>query len=204
MSKERPIIFSAPMVRALLAGRKTQTRRLVRNETEACAECFNAGVPHNQGDGGMGVFGSDPYLRIDYCEHNDRTGWRIRCRHGVPGDRLWVRETTWINGGYVATDSPPHAHAGKRSSLFMARRDSRITLEVTAVRVERLQDITEEDAKAEGVEPDLDCIANRCARPYFDRYMDLWNEINGPGSWQTRPWVWVVSFQPCSKLREPA
>lgn len=177
--KERGIIFSTPMVRALLAGTKTQTRRIVKPQWKCCAECFKAGVPHN---GEEAIFGGGPYLRVTYCEHNDIGGGRMRCPYGIVGDRLWVRET-WA---LLCTADTKHFKAGQplegeaeflhrdrvpmevvyradgeknfaprwRSPIHMPRWASRLTLEITDVRVERVQSISEADAAAEGFESD--------------------------------------------------
>lgn len=161
--KEHPILFSAPMVRALLAATKTQTRRLIKQP---------ATVNHPL--------------------------WS-------KGDHLWVRETFCYSDGHATPEGTVCYRANLpadevtgfewKPSIFMRRVDSRITLEVTEEPIpQRLQDISEEDARAEGVTPDADCLTNRCARPYRDRYFDLWNDINGKGSWEANPWVWVVSF----------
>ena len=176
--KERPMLFSAPMVRALLAGMKTQTRRAFKTK--------NGGVWPNAND----LPGIRQILRS--------------CPYGQPGDRLWVRETfaridgqtrPWIETDYKAT----YTHGDRLGdtlgikkrwtpSIHMPRHASRITLEVTGVRVERLQDISEADAIAEGVYTDPAC-------PAYDAYAQLWDEINGLGSWEANPWVWVVEFK---------
>ena len=211
--KERPILFSAPMVRATLDGRKVQTRRIVRNDAKVCAACFTEAVPHNDGDGGMGIFGSDPYLRVAACDHNDRMGERIRCPHGVPGDRLWVRET-WCKIGETATgvktiayraDDDIELAGGLRwiPSIHMPRWASRIDLEITAVRVERLQEITEEDARAEGVTTGelMPATINgeRGQMMIFDprkAFAMLWDSINAKRApWASNPWAWVIEFR---------
>mgnify|MGYP001809841647 CR=1 FL=1 len=194
--KEIPILFSAPMVRALLAGTKTQTRRAWREQPPA------------------GV-------RVAYVPGHTRTPY------GQRGDRLWVREawrTTGDDGrcdDMPPRDLQPHsvwyeadgdAHwrtlVGKlRPSMFMPRWASRITLEVTEVRVERLQVISEADAIAEGIEQFTDFLPSGHWRRYdkatfnsyvsspVDSYASLWESINGPESWAANPWVWAVSFR---------
>lgn len=172
------------MVRAILAGTKTQTRRIIQP----------AGI----------VKVHEGIAYTDRWDEEEGHGWRrdVRCPYGVPGDHLWVKEAWTINncGGrvslqesawpdgwpvssvrYCATDLPfsedPRTYWwNRRPSIFMPRWASRILLEVTEVRVQRLQDITEEDAKAEG-------------------FGKLWREINGAGCWETNPWVWAVSFR---------
>lgn len=193
--KERPILFNGAMVRAERAGLKTMTRRLLRQQPDIIVGDL-LGQPHWYLD-------ADPSLKI-------------RCPYGVPGDRLWVRET-WApcDGGpiFAADYDGDKARAGVERwhpGIHLRRDDARTLLEVTAVRVERLQAITEEDAKAEGLRSDAEALRNlshirgaeaprhvpshlRGARNYF---RDLWDEINGErATWASNPWVWVVSFQ---------
>jgi hypothetical protein len=206
---DRPIIFSAPMVRALLDGRKTQTRRVARN---ADRDVFSP------------AFGS--------------ADWILRnCRY-APGDRLYVREAHALvpatayrmSEGVVQAIDPEdrdraciyregweRSQPGKwRPSIHMPRWASRITLTVTEVRVQRLQEISETDAKAEGVPLSPDDIADnerlRTAvllphidaiygdrRPYrtaAGNYAMLWNSLHGPDAWDANPWVVAVSFIP--------
>lgn len=177
---ERPILFSAPMVKAILAGTKTQTRRAIKDD-----DVTKAGIRGIMGGTGP-AFGP--------------------CKYGSPGDFLWVRET-WcesfasdddsINGFcYRATNNGPDP-AKWRPSIFMKRAASRITLEITEVRVERLQDISEKDAKAEGVsKPDTDAPFEKPS--LRGGYWLLWDSINGrtgPKSWDANPWVFVISFK---------
>ena len=190
-TRERPILFAGPMVRAILDGRKTKTRRVVRPQPE---HHWN-----HLGD-----------LRFCTGEHDKALGCRgdfesKPCPYGVPGDRLWVKETiireTSTQASFAADrkltelDTWPWKR-GVLSAIHCPRGLSRLTLEVTSVRVERLQSISEEDAKAEGVTPDADCISNRCQRPYRDRFLDVWDEINGERApWKSNPWCWVVGFR---------
>lgn len=203
--KERPIIFSAPMVHAILAGTKTQTRRTVKlparlwgNWEPTVIDCEGALTS----DLRPAKFAAYPIMS------NDRTGASIYCPYGVVGDRLWVRETHRpryfedgsagyrADWGSAAADCVPEPKW--KPSIFMRRRDSRIILEVTGVRVERLQDISEEDAKAEGVTPGasgVGYIPAQQAAPYVYEYAALWDHINGKRApWLSNPWVWVVSF----------
>jgi hypothetical protein len=125
------------------------------------------------------------------------------CPYGQPGDRLWVRETTWRNGGYVATDKSNIAHEGKCPSIFMPRWVSRINLKLTDVRVERLQDISEADAIAEGIQGDgimyYDYSPEGTGLPTQtprSSYCGLWDSINGKRfPWASNPWVWVLTFR---------
>ena len=139
---------------------------------------------------------------------------RSQCPYGEPGDRLWVKETHTLAAGDVlfrATDldDPLITPETKwKPSIFMRRKYSRITLEITAVRVERLQEITERDAEAEGIDYPHCSHENRreaqqlqidgkevCYKPSVLAYRDLWESINGPESWAANPWVWVVEFE---------
>lgn len=186
--RERPILFSGPMVRALLAGTKTQTRRAIKPQPyvdEMGNACWN-GWNYGQDTSGRPLFKTlaspIPLSRMK----------RVLCPYGQPGDRLWVREA-WaaLTTGFAYRadpiwNSPPAARW--IPSIHMPRAASRITLEVTEVRVERLQDISEADAVAEGAFTDPAC-------PAYDAYRSLWESINGPGSWDANPWVWVVEFQ---------
>ncbi len=216
---EKPILFSGPMVEAILEGRKTQTRRLGKNQ------------------------GDYPELGVDYIEHATKgTGAQAtyrafpgqgsarqaieECPYGVTGDHLWVREAytpdppqdgTWdfysytdgvlynlkaipkrfrnpANVIYRASWDNPEAMLW-RPSIFMPRWASRITLEITGIRVERLQQITEEDAKAEGCTQDAD-FSREYPYSYVDQFHRLWNDINGKrADWDSNPWVWVVEFK---------
>ena len=252
--REKPILFSAPMVRALLAGTKTQTRRTIKPQPFAGMTDDQVYLKFRE----QGVLGPDESLTwLVNC------AWEsgfvdLTCPYGQPGDRLWVREAwrigAWdVDDGRIAvdyrdsvdkkwrdipddgkdafvtlweqccdeltakgidpdTDGEYHWKPGEsplrwRPSIHMYRWASRITLEVTGVRVERLNDISDEDARAEGI--------NRIAHGregYFyhatrtephpnnwcfpdDAYKDLWEQINGPGSWAANPWVWVIEFK---------
>jgi hypothetical protein len=198
--KERPILFSAPMIRAILEGHKSMTRLVVKPQPphEAIApilengwwmwQRFNAERRHYDGK------------TVDKtCDQ--------KCPYGIPGDRLWVKES-WrtivalygvdYEPAYRATCAQPQLYKWK-SSRYMPRIASRILLEITNVRVERLQDISEEDAKAEGA-PSADLFSGR--EVIFPQdgthkwgFRLLWENINGPGSWEANPWVWAVEFK---------
>ena len=167
--KERPIIFSAPMVRAILDGRKTQTRRVFKDTPEDFDDDLH------------------PFVRWK----DDRLH-RAACPYGKAGDQLWVRETFSTdadNGEYIFKADGEAVTGGRWApSIHMPRKASRITLEITAIRVDRLQDISEEDAEAEGCLSDGD----ECGRV---RYSILWDEINGDGAWEKNQWVWVIEFK---------
>jgi hypothetical protein len=192
--KERPILFSAPMVRAILEGQKTVTRREVKKQ--AALDCLAAGF-------------EPAFLALP--------GNVDLCPYGQPGDRLWVREA-WQADAQVNEVAPRDLSQGEpihypadgsirqtgcsmitpgktRPSIHMPRQISRILLEITGVRVERLQDISEEQAEAEGVNflraaPDLD--ETLTAAQLFDC---LWSSINGAENWKANPWAWVVEFK---------
>lgn len=207
---ERPVIFSGPMVRAILEGRKTQTRRIVKSHPPVDAN-HDATLSR---DGKTFAFGW-----INDTGLHDRT-----CPYGVAGDRIWVRETTWRYQGvdsakgihYAATEEPNRQSkwfGGLTPSIHMPRRASRITLEITKVRVERLQDISEEDAKAEGMTWDDSrkynptngetVFADRSdwkhnpsdlIRGRIGEYAALWDSLYGKGAWEKNPWVWIIEF----------
>lgn len=207
--KERPILFSAPMVRALLNGTKTQTRRAIKPEWWRC---------------------------LDPEDEDDRAAALKQCPYGAPGDRLWVKET-WCSayargcfgvmsradGSFRQTgkraEKGPHFDGGSpqpnplvkwRPSIFMPRWASRITLELTEVRIQRLWGISEMDAIAEGVE-DVSPDPERWSRwrDYFPEreapkgsfptarqsFLSLWESINGTKSVAADPWVWALTFK---------
>lgn len=170
---ERPILFSGPMVRAILSGRKTVTRRL-------------AGLSSLIVVGGILL---DPLL-----EHHRRLALE-RCKYGLPGDRLWVRETWHPDTGptiYAADYDGSKEQAGVerwRPSIHMPRSESRITLEITGVTIERLQDVNEEDAAAEGLGEPPFCTL-------VEMFAELWDGLNGKrASWSSNPWVWALRFR---------
>ncbi|MDV7920395.1 hypothetical protein R4K20_01715 [Pseudomonas aeruginosa] len=227
--KERPILFTGPMVRAILEGRKTVARRVVKDTGFYAIDAA--------------IHGNDVALR-------EREALSTRCPFGQPGDRLWVRETwgvisnTWDESGNMVDWTPdrpatpirelpfgsgyysghaiyaadgPMEWAGDddgvgeprsawKPSIHMPRAISRILLEITAVRVERLQDISEEQAEAEGTQgcvpycqspydsdgaPACDCMN----LTYKESFQALWSSINGVASWDANPWVWCIEFK---------
>jgi hypothetical protein len=218
--KERPILMSGPMVRAILEGRKTQTRRIVKPQPS--------------------VHDAEPLVRSDFhgparwFDGHRAGSWNggnpILCPYGEPGDRLWVKETFAYSEGEVMMTSYERRPVGSKlpmiayranmpdlreppcgkhwkPSIFMRRALSRITLEITGVRVERLQDISEDDAVAEGIGRHI-----KHGTEWFDFYpideefpgsttvakdsfQSLWESINGSDSWAENPWVWVIEFK---------
>lgn len=218
--KERPILFSAPMVRAILEGRKTQTRRVVKPRKDLSFGCLLQ--PHEL----AGEVNSGDYMN---------------CPYGKPGDRLWVRETwqyyDWTEEGepcirFSADNATTWPEPGTedwanklvdvweilsrdenysidnrardrrwRPSIHMPRWASRIMLEITGVRIERLADISKDDAMAEGIVLQTDGGFGLSDSTHYnfcdptDSYASLWESINGAGSWFANPWVWVVEFK---------
>ena len=201
-TKERPILFRAPMVRALLDGSKTQTRRVVKSQPTG-GWGFDGAYgritsPHHK----KGKFGAfiQRGVGTDFPETD-----LIVCPYGQPGDRLWVREA-WSTHACFDRYAPSeltrirsfHYWADgdlvtgkKRPSIHMPRWASRITLEITSVRVERLQDISRGDAMAEGC-PFPNMAQGDDPRQWYEQ---LWGEINGPDSWSANPWVWAIEFK---------
>jgi hypothetical protein len=188
--RERPILFSGPMVNAILDGRKTMTRRVVKMQP---LDILPMNVP-------------DKWITLDVKEPEPH-GKIIKCRLGFPGDRLWVRETFQIvppNTIFYKADKENTATKGWKPSIFMPRWASRITLEITDVRIERLQEISREDAINEGlihvsgkIEPDwwrnginegTYLSPNKC-------FAALWDSINSKKHpWSSNSWVWAISF----------
>ena len=211
-AKEHPILFSAPMVRAILEGRKTMTRRVVKFHKSVSEHSWWMEA-HEIGPAEF-IFWSGPQ-KVDpgFTKSVYKAGDGIRCPYGIPGDRLWVREThAWIEGDspsdyetgsgwiYRASLAPEHDDGLKwKPSIFMPRLASRILLEVVSVRVERLQDITRSDIKAEGLvcpsELHSDDLEYNYRQWYIDEWIRLWKSINGPESWEQNPWVWVIGFK---------
>lgn len=195
--KERPIIFSTPMVQAILDGRKTQTRRIIKPQPDE--DCYylmelNSGI-----------------LTINYNQGDKNP--KVKCPYGQPGDLLWVRESfakaTDPDGDdlYYYKADRRHADGKWKPSIHMPKAAARIWLRVKDVRVERVQDITEGDAIKEGIKPEFDYLHNsyenltpKCS------FMTLWRKINGRESWDANPWVWVVEFEraPFDSLKGPA
>ena len=211
MVKERPIIMSTEMVKTILDGRKTQTRRVVKDKHYSRWQIDN-GIPHNGQD--SIVVDADgetiipiSYLKVIYDEQADRVGGRIFCPYGSVGDRLWVKETWVEQSGDIyfkadwGEDKPVSMVCDNikwRSPLFMPRWASRIILEITEVRAERLQNITEQDAVDESMAGRLYWEATggllTCARDIFQWHWDSLNAKRGY-SWESNCWVWCISFR---------
>ncbi len=233
--RERPILFSAPMVQAILAGRKIQTRRLVKqaNDSEGAA-----GAVHRAKESGWIAWWPGKGITEEMTQSLYSEGFP--CPYGKPGDRLWMRES-WSTGkaldSFNATEiAKSHDDAGfgdryptgktlypkcplwynsddtfcawgdndiedfgekgrRRHARFMPRWASRITLEITGVCVERLQEISEEDAEAEGADTPFAAAITGAAWSKRDAFAKLWEAINGKGSWALNPWLWVIEFR---------
>lgn len=189
---ERPILFSAPMVRAILDGRKTQTRRVVKPQPNDWLHPMPCCSVTSEGWQG-------PFDHSLWAHEGDRDdGEARRCPYGKHGDRLWVREAwakTTVLGQdmivYYAEDNRTDYGGPWKPSIHMPRAASRITLEITAVRVERLCGITISNAIREGYDGSLDDHID----PSIKWFSALWESINGPGSWAQNLWVWVIEFK---------
>lgn len=226
--KERGMIFNSEMVRAILSGQKTQTRRIVKNQREG--DCWSVKPAEVQlcarhtHDWWLPT-GTKPYSSLPACPH------------GNVGDRIWVRETWGVvsheldedgriqpwnpdrpataiqempfgNGYYSGhaiyaadgdftwgdDDGYEDGRSCWKPSIHMPRAASRISLEINGVRVERLNDISEEDAKAEGVSPSTHAITPPEA-VYRVGFGELWRSIYGDENWEKNPWVWCISFK---------
>ena len=203
--KERPIIFSTPMVLAILDGRKTQTRRIMKVQ------------PDSRG------------TRCTNVHFEDWHGKQLKCPYGWVGDILWVRETwvmhnrskyrfylTYQSGDLwikYKADGVENYETGEKilwkPSIFMPKHVCRIKLEITDIRVEKLCDITEKDAMAEGIKEVIlsrvkyvngdktwtDYSSDYWFTNPIESYRTLWESINGKGSWEKNPWVWCISFK---------
>lgn len=213
MSKARPIIFSAPTVRAILDGRKTQTRRAVKLPH---ANPLGAWEPMTIGGPNGGRTKAGDIIPEQGAIWHTRTGECLASTYGQPGDRLWVRETFFATapfaGAPLFADRSTHiayradgesigCHKWK-PSIHMPRSLSRIDLEITGIRVERLQEISEADAQAEGARC-VDAVTGREVLfpigsrigSYRVHYRAIWESIHGAGSWESNPFVWVIEFR---------
>ena len=176
---ERPIVFSGPMVRAILEGKKTQTRRIIKPQPV----WLRASLPFSE-------FASEVQKQCKF----------------KPGDHLWVLEkfATMHGGVYYAADkNPKQAVCFWRPSIHLPRVLCRIVCEIESVRFERVQEITNADCVAEGIEPLGPELATRIQAGKFENrystvrqlYSEIWENLHGAGSWVANPWVWVVNFR---------
>jgi hypothetical protein len=225
--RERPVLMNGAMVRAVLDGRKMQTRRLVKLPP----------APNHLGEWKPDTFGGTDARGREHpeqpCIWHTRTGHCIACPLGAVGDRLWVKETwqhyDWSEDGepclryaadcatiwpavpddataeqlhdrWIALSDPANYRIDNaardrrwRPAIHMPRWASRLMLEITDVRVQRLQDISREDAKAEGVDPAIvGGIRGAC---YREAFAQLWDSVNGADAWDANPWVWAITFR---------
>lgn len=206
--KARPILFSGEMIRALLDGRKTQTRRVVKPQPPK--DCYDAAYwkpdPRISGSADPGFY---------YWDSNGLQ--RILCPFGQPGNLLWVRETwrqgfpkTSFSDGIIYRADKAKAlgmqeyadHHKWKPSIHMKRKHSRLTLKITDVRVERVQDISEDDAIAEGVDAiSIAAVPRQATWSRRGDFAQLWDTLNAKRSygWDENPWVWVISFNVIQK-----
>ena len=223
--KEMPIPFKGPMVRAILEGRKTQTRRIIKHQDL---------IEFDESNGEF-IFAHARNCP-NYCDY---ACGGLACPYGGVGERLWVKETSrvcsetkgldpWHSIEYAAGGSkvergtlpgewfPKQSHNKDGSSrwhpgMFMPRWASRITLEIKGVRVERLNDISEADATAEGIHnfggglglfgyDPKGTPGPMVGGSATEAFALLWESINGPGSWALNPWVWVIEFKRINNL----
>ena len=203
--RERPILMHARSIIGILEGRKTQTRRIIKNPPSALAEL--------KSEHAKNICVVDGGIRCDW--YAGVFSIPLRCPYGQPGDRLWVRETWREPGSCQMPDSSIPSFMTRsdviykaddescdgpwRPSIFMPRRFSRLTLEVTNIRVERVQDISIVDCIAEGImiphgEP---MYADEPLERYSEKHAfnKLWDDTNGKGAWDRNDWVWVVEFK---------
>ena len=195
---ERPILFSTDMVRANLKGRKTQTRRICKHQNWSFSEVVDVNT------NGIAV-------KVDKS---------VTCPYGKSGDLIWVRETVskFVNRilyrADVCSKHDKPDEARWKPSIHMPKAAARIWLMVEEIKVERLQDISDEDAIAEGVFSkfpmsdmkylgDSEYIIKQPFSPNQFSFMVLWCKINGWRSWDTNPWVWVVKYRIISKTGKP-
>jgi len=225
--KEIPILFSTPMVQAILDGRKTMTRRMTDLEVinEMPSGWKLSAVLIGKIKGILNSFFRFESIKSEYIA--DRT-----CRYGQPGDVLWVREKwesesnggKWINfyaGNIEVANNKAYERLTKwKPSIHMPKSAARIWLQVEEIRVERLQDISFEDAIAEGIHVKYwggdttqpyayrkskpEGIATDYKRSPIEAFRDLWEDINGAESWTANPWVWVVKYKVLSTTGKPS
>jgi hypothetical protein len=220
---ERPILFSGPMVRAILEGRKTQTRRIVKPQPPSFIDNLHGNELRKRA----------PYEIQDADGNNCGWGFQdeennYKFPYGTIGERLWVRET-WQHTGPELSDEPGYVYRADdpdwkslqgwvwKPSIFMPREACRIVLEIENIRVERLQEITNADCLAEGIQPlgpervtertssgfeELPVPIHIQAGKFDNRYSTvrglfagIWQQIHGVESWIANPWVWVIQFR---------
>lgn len=198
---ERPIIFSTPMVQAILAGKKTQTRRIIKPQPTGKYEGII--LPHSK------KYKEDKktvrFIDYDKVENNfDDAIQYISCPYGKKDDILWVKETFAIDNsqhiykalpllGYWVTKQAYPNNIKWKPSIFMPKNAARIFLRIKGIAVERVREITEKDAGAEGITEPL-FIINENNNP-LKIFQELWEHINGKENWANNPFVWVIEFE---------
>lgn len=213
--KEKPIIFSGEMIKAILDGRKSQTRRVIKPQPDLDKRRHNCGITFE--DGRL-TWGRAPWYKTD--PNNHLVEGKSRCPYGIPGDRLWVAESYWYRDAmhdeflYEADGEKVNGQWNEwHPAEEMPMLSSRITIEITDVRVERVQDITEKDSYAEGIddvrvgrgmsEDDLvnvmggALIATSNDSPIIYKFRRLCDSIYDKKGfdWDVNPWVWVIEFK---------
>lgn len=193
--KERPILMHARSINGILKGRKTQTRRIMKQQPSVTSK-------------------SDGLWPDEKAQFVRNRAQYIRdcCPYGQPGDRLWARET-WggddLCGFAYRADHPDwprfqgdgeQPDSKWKPSIHMPRKASRLSLEITGIRVERVQDISEADAKSEGCQAadyatGRECILDPSMGSYRLHFQSLWDDTNGKGAWDRNDWCWVVDFK---------
>jgi hypothetical protein len=207
--KEKPILFSTEMVRAILDGRKTQTRRVVKPQpkTHHRSDTRLHFYPRTSNNWEVkDIWAGDCFSILD----------SFKCPYGKVGDLLWVRETfgQGVSGKFYYKADKGIADKivlSWKPSIFMPKDAARIWLRITDVRVEKLGEITEGDAVAEGISiqstgyycwhPDESLVDSACEAG--DAFRKLWQSINGHDSWNANPWVWVIEFEVLYKTGRP-
>lgn len=202
-----PILFSTPMVRAIISGLKNQTRRVIKIQpTDEWMENTRQFSPN-------GYMYDEKGKQLFWLSNpNQGKNEEIKCPYGKPGDILWVRET-WQHSefGFLYRAEDDYSKGFKwKPSIFMPKKACRTFLKIKNIRVERLQDITEQDAINEGIERvnDNEFLAyrsyvlpkERCLGVFpIVSFQTLWQKINGVSSWVKNPWVWVIDFERIEK-----
>lgn len=206
MIKEHPILFSTNMVNAILAGNKTQTRRIIKPQPDCNGVRYMQHPPLD-----WEQYYKEKWKPYMY-DTEEGESIAINCPYGGVGEYLWVRESFCKNLSeevVIYKADYPNEKFKWTPSIFMSRKQSRIILKVNNIRVQRIHDITEKDAFAEGIQWLNNGNCEDCfqwtsdKQSWFDYYADcykyLWNSINGKDSWNSNPWVWVITFKVTKK-----
>ena len=203
--KERPILFSTEMVKAILEGRKTQTRRILKPQLPYYKFDFCG-----DNEGGYSALTPKGYLEfrgygIDENGNREYAPFAIKPKYGEKNDILWVRET-WgrkkdIDKYFYKADYESYEFKGWKPSIHMPKEACRLRLKIKSIRIERLMDISEQDAIAEGIiRKDIETWKhyssdNQDATSSIESYLSLWDKINSKDSHKQNPYVWVIEFE---------